>query len=422
VIGFPATFGRERQRGSALVSAIMILMVIVGLVVALAPLVRVDVRAAGQEADDQRAYYLARAGVNLALATLQQDDPSTDGLQEDWATLGAQGQNLFPLGEGQVRVDVVDASSRIDLNRADRATLLQLPGIDETTVDEILAWRGQNGASGTTSGSSSDYESLPRPYRQKDAPFDSVEELLLVQGVNPLLLYGPMDGTVNQDQPPWVDLLAVDIWSPNQDAAGRARVDLNSATAAQLVQASRGALNANQAQAILDQRGRAGRFTSLGSLLTVPGLNQSVVRRLVDHVTLNPGQRLMGRLNLNTASAQALETLPGVTSDVADQIVQRRESEGDFGSVGDLMNLDPATFRALADRVTTKSSVFLVRARGELPNGTIRAVEAWVSRDGQRPRVMRWRVVPRVPGWSGWGWDETTVSSGASSGSAAPRN
>lgn len=78
------------HRGSALVSAMMVLMVIVGLVAALAPLVRVDVRAAGQAADGQRALYLARAGVNLALATLQQDDPSKDGLDEDWAALGGQ--------------------------------------------------------------------------------------------------------------------------------------------------------------------------------------------------------------------------------------------------------------------------------------------------------------------------------------------
>src|SRR5207248_1424030 len=134
------------RRGSALISAIMVLLVLVGLVAALAPLVRVDVRSVGQEADGQQALYLARGGVNLALATLMQDDPSVDGLDEDWATLGAQGQNVYPLGRGQVRLDVVDASSRIDLNQANQATLLRLPGIDETTASQILAWRGQNGA------------------------------------------------------------------------------------------------------------------------------------------------------------------------------------------------------------------------------------------------------------------------------------
>jgi general secretion pathway protein K len=401
----PGAWSCRAQRGSALISAIMVLMVVVGIVAALAPLVRVDVRAAGQAADDQRALYLARAGVNLALATLQQDDPNTDGLDEDWATLGTRGQNPYPLGEGQFRLEVVDASSRLDLNWVDRATLLRLPGIDEATVEEILAWRGQSGANGSASGSSTEYESLPRPYRLKAAPFDSVEELLLVNGVTPLLLYGPQDGTVSQEQAPWADLLSVDTSSPNRDAAGGTRVNLNSATAQQLMQAFRGVLNPNQAQAIVQQRGRAGRFASLADLLSVPGLNSSIVRRLVDHLTLTPGAQLTGKLNVNTASAQALETLPGMTSDVADQLVQRRESEGDFQSVGDLLDLGQQTFRALVDRVTTKSSVFLIRARGELGNGTVRAVEAWVRRDGQRPQVMRWRVVPRTPGWDSWGWE-----------------
>jgi DNA uptake protein ComE-like DNA-binding protein len=424
------------HRGSALVSAMMVLMVIVGLVAALAPLVRVDVRAAGQEADGQRALYLARAGVNLALATLQQDDPSTDGLDEDWATLGGSGvpqsgvgaspsggggQNVYALGEGQFRLEVVDASSRLDLNRADRATLQRLPGIDDTTVDEILAWRGQNNAGSGSQGSTEDYESLPRPYRLKAAPFDSVEELLLVQGVTPLLLYGPQDGTVSQDQAPWIDLLFVDTSSPNQDSTGRTRVNLNSATAPQLLASARGVLSQAQAQAIV-QRRRAGRFASLADLLSVPLLPSSVVRRLVDHVTVDTGAELMGRLNVNTASAQALETLPGVTSDVADQIVQRRESDGDYQSAGDLLDLGQQTFRALVDRVTTKSSTFLVRARGELQNGTVRAVEAWVQRDGQKPRVVRWRVVPRTPGWGDWGWDGVAGSSILSSVSAPRQN
>jgi DNA uptake protein ComE-like DNA-binding protein len=403
------------RRGSALVSAMMVLLVLVGLVAALAPLVRVDVRAAGQEADGQRALYLARAGVNLALATLQQDDPSKDGLDEEWATLGGatsqtggSGQNVYPLGEGQFRLEVIDASSRLDLNRADRATLQRLPGIDDTTVGEILAWRGQNSAGGSSQGSSGEYESLPRPYRLKAAPFDSVEELLLVQGVTPLLLYGPQDGTVSQDQVPWIDLLFVDTSSPNQDSAGRTRVNLNTATAPQLLASARGVLSQAQAQAIV-QRRRAGRFASLADLLSVPLLNASVVRRLVDHVTVDTGAELMGRLNINTASAQTLQTLPGITSDAADQIVQRRQSNGDFESVGDLLDLGQQTFRALVDRVTTKSSTFLVRARGELQNGTVRAVEAWVQRDGQKPRVVRWRVVPRTPGWYDWGWDGAGV-------------
>jgi general secretion pathway protein K len=421
----------------------MVLTVLVGLVAAIAPVVRVDVRSSGLEGDRLRAYYLARAGVHMALAALQADDPNIDSADDEWATLGEQGEAHFPLAEGHFRLEVIDASSRLDLNRADRQTLLRLPGIDEATVTEILAWRGETLAEETES--SANYEALPRPYRLKGAPFDSVEELLLVQGVTPSLLYGGADangrmspfpnnrsGSVpglesGEDgvEAPWIELLAVDTWGPNRDAAGAARVDLNTATADQLVRASGRALNIAQARVIVQQRGRAGRFTSLTSLLTVPGMDPRSVGELVDHVTLTPGDRLMGRLNLNTAPIEAFAALPNVTTEMAERIVERRENEGPFESVGDLLDLDEETFRALVDRVTTKSSVFLVRATGEMENGTRRSLEAWVQRtppaaggeDGSTPdgdeegssvRVIRWHEVLRSSARDRWGWRESS--------------
>jgi DNA uptake protein ComE-like DNA-binding protein len=266
-------------------------------------------------------------------------------------------------------------------------------------VDQILAWRGQNGTNSSTSGSSDDYEALPRPYRLKGAPFDSVDELLLVQGVTPLLLYGPEDGTVNQSQPPWADLLFVDTTSPNTNRNGGRRTPL---TANALRSASRGAMSQMQAQNLA-------RSTSWASLFSQAGqsLSPAAIKNLVDQYSLpnSSGTQLMGKVNINTATEQVLETLPGMTADTADQIVQRRQSSGDFQTVGDLMDVGQAIFRSLVDRVTTKSSVFIVRAMGELPNGTVRAVEAWVRGSGQNLQVIRWRVVPRTPGWYDWGWD-----------------
>jgi type II secretory pathway component PulK len=396
------------RRGSALISAIMVLLVLVGLVAAVAPLVRVDVRATGQAEDDQRALYLARGGVNLALATLMQDDTSVDGLDEDWYTLGSQGQNVYPLGMGQVRLDVVDACSRIDLNQANQAALMLLPGMDETTASEILAWRGANGANNGTSNSSEDYESLPRPYRLKAAPFDSVEELLLVQGVTPLLLYGPEDGTARADLPqaPWIDLLFVDTTSPN--------------TGATLTAGALSSLTPPQARAIA-QRVASGSITTWAGLIQA-GVSQATVRGLIDRYKIASGAQVKGKLNVNTASAQALETLPGVTEDVAQQIIQHRQSTGDYTSLRDAISaMTGANFSQVVDHITTKSSEFLIRARGELPNGTVRAVEAWVTRTGQTLKITRWRVVPRTPGWGDWGWESAVAGSSGVSPTTSTR-
>jgi hypothetical protein len=147
-------------------------------------------------------------------------------------------------------------------------------------------------------------------------------------------------------------------------------------------------------------------------------VGEQAARSLVDHVTLTPGDRLMGRLNVNTASLAALETLPDVTEEMAQQIVDRRETEGEFKTLGDLLDLGQETFRALVDHATTKSSVFLVRAWGEArsdvrdPNGGAQAVEAWVLRENDRARVIRWREVGRSPGWEAWRWGEDQGTTG----------
>src|SRR5262249_26442297 len=138
--------------------------------------------------------------------------------------------------------------------------------------------------------------------------------------------------------------------------------------------------------------------------LSVPGVGANSVRSLVDKVTIQPGARLMGRLNINTATAEALEDDAGLTEDVATQVVDRRQSQGDFTTVGDLLDVSQGAFRSLVDRVTTKSSVFIVRARGELDSGVYRDVEAWVRRENGQAHVTRWREMPRWPGWDGWGW------------------
>ena len=124
----PGRAARARQRG--------VVWLLVGLVAAVAPMVRVEVRSAGRDGEALRARYLARAGVQMALVVLQRDETAVDGPEDEWATLGERGVLEYPLGDGIYRLEVIDASSRIDLNRADRETLLRLPQIDEQ-FDEV---------------------------------------------------------------------------------------------------------------------------------------------------------------------------------------------------------------------------------------------------------------------------------------------
>ena len=63
-----------------------------------------------------------------------------------------------------------------------------------------------------------------------------------------------------------------------------------------------------------------------------------------------------GRINVNTAGAALLETLPGIGPSLAGRIVEHREANGPFRSVQDLVavpGIGPATLSRLVDLITT---------------------------------------------------------------------
>lgn len=61
-----------------------------------------------------------------------------------------------------------------------------------------------------------------------------------------------------------------------------------------------------------------------------------------------------GRVNLNTATAEELMTLPGIGQSKADSIISYRESNGGFGAVEDLMKIEgikEGVYSKIKDRI-----------------------------------------------------------------------
>ncbi len=100
-----------------------------------------------------------------------------------------------------IRLGISDESSKLNLNTATETQLMILvtaavDGDEEVVpkdiVDAILDWRDKDrkprGQKEDTEGEY--YKTLPKPYRVKNGPFDTVEELLLVKGVTGQILYG----------------------------------------------------------------------------------------------------------------------------------------------------------------------------------------------------------------------------------------
>jgi general secretion pathway protein K len=149
--------------------------------------------------------WLAEAAYQRALAEIL-PDALTHELDPTGA-LGFRRLQLGPLriperldilvGPGRLSYRLTDETGRLNLNRASRAVLDRLlleVGVEKQTrdviVDSIQDWRDPNEEHRLNGAESDYYMALPVPYRSKNADFDSVDELLQVQGVTREILYG----------------------------------------------------------------------------------------------------------------------------------------------------------------------------------------------------------------------------------------
>jgi len=97
------------------------------------------------------------------------------------------------------RFGLVDESSKINLNSlpffdswtpgSARQILMALPNMTEEIADSILDWVDEDDEEREYGTESSFYSSLSPAYAPKNGPLDSLDELLLVKGVTPELLF-----------------------------------------------------------------------------------------------------------------------------------------------------------------------------------------------------------------------------------------
>jgi type II secretory pathway component PulK len=99
-----------------------------------------------------------------------------------------------------VRFGLQDESTRLNLNvvakldeqqsGVGRALLMGLPGMTADIADAILDWMDADDQARENGCEESYYSRLNPPYAPKNGPLDTIEELLLVRGVTPQLLFG----------------------------------------------------------------------------------------------------------------------------------------------------------------------------------------------------------------------------------------
>ena len=175
------TFAND-QRGMVLVIVLWIVTLLAVMAGGFAYSMRVETRLATSTVERAQARALAEAGAAYALAW--QLDPEA---QKQWPPNGDAHDWAF--GGGRVRISVEDAAGRINLNQADPQLIRQaLTGVGLAEAERLAAaivdWRDPDDQTQAGSAESAEYGSAGRA-GPKNAPFDSVDELPQVLGMDP---------------------------------------------------------------------------------------------------------------------------------------------------------------------------------------------------------------------------------------------
>lgn len=403
----------RKQRGSAFILALAGVVVLSIVVASAAADAAAEARAQLHGLDGLRARRMAESGIQFALAQLSGVGTATVTLDDAWAAVGGEGNQFVRVGGGGFRVQVTDASARIDLNQADEEQLQRLPLTTEQ-VESLLDWREESLVPRPEGAKDEYYNALETPYNARLGDFASVEELLLVRGFEAATLFEPQTNTAGlalttgatEDTPPLYELFGVGAGSPNTTPDGEPKANVNQATVQQLVDAG---LSNQLATAVVTRRNTVGTFTSWASLFQTPGVNMQNVATLLDGVTLDAVDRAVGRLNVNTASEAALNTVPGLDADLAQAVLSRQGSLQSLGALAEIPGMSVATLGQLAGRLTTGSDTFLVRSLGRYGTRTV-AIEAIVRIDEDGPKVVRIADYPAPNGPFRWGWETEHTS------------
>ncbi len=339
---------------------------------------------------------------------------------------------------GGFRYGLTDESTRLNLNilgfsesyslGGGKQLLMSLPQMSEDVAEAILDWIDADDDIRPLGAENNYYGSISPPYDAKNGPMDTIEELLLVRGVTPELLFGldaNHNGVLDQEETLTPGASAIDLelqlgWASyltlyskehNVNGDGLKRININSEDLEQLSTDLRSRFDQRMTDFIIAYR-QNGPYTgtdepaanAAGELdfevkakanflqvldlidakttIKYSGTDDAVVIKspvdlaslglfmpvIMDELTTQQGQVVPGRINIMQAPRRTLMGIPGMTMELLDNILRYREFELDSPEGAD-RNRQFETWllvEALVDLPTMKSLLPYICCGGDV--------------------------------------------------------
>jgi type II secretory pathway component PulK len=318
---------------------------------------------------------------------------------------------------------LIDEASKMNLNTATIDMLEGLPMMTPQLAAAIIDWRDADEDITDGGAESETYLALNPPYRCKDAPFESVEELRLVSGMTMDLLYGEdanLNGVLDPNEndgpltlpndnhdgildPGLMEFLTVYTREPFTNSYGTNRININSSSRTPLTTRLTDLFSQSRATEITSALPAAGTysFTSLVDFYVRSRMTQQEFDQIADDLSTT-NTFVPGLININTASQTVLGCIPGIGLDKANQVVAYRQANpAGLTSVAWLVQaLDATSAQQAGPYVTTRSYQFCadIVAMGHHDRGYRRTCFIFDTSEGT-PKVVYRRDRARL-GWA----------------------
>ena len=295
---FSISSRRKQERKGFVLLAVLIVIVILSLAAyRYSDMTMAEYRASDRILKSAEAKALADSGIHYAAAILADKDAFTntlggnptdnagifqnksfeDGRSGRFSVLYVDYTQDSGAGSLPLKYGVIDEAGKLNLNgfmqldstgqvlyNALTNTNQPLPGMTADIANSIIDWMDADDDTRSGGAEASFYSGRSPGYRCKNGPLDSLEELLLVKGIAPMLLFGndlnrngrrdPDEETGGEFSYGWAPYLTVYSRERNYDNSGARRININGKDLKTLYGQLKTAIGADSAAYIIGYR------------------------------------------------------------------------------------------------------------------------------------------------------------------------